>query len=344
VEGVLMALCACWLSFTAILMRRDRKLDAAFARKAAPGLLAVLADEKALRAWQARAGRFPKAVLRRYLEPRIMATTGNLNARIVDVYSRLGLLAKDMQQAESRAWRTRMKAMRRLVFVAGPQQAELLVRRSRDLHAIGVLAAMALGRVGTPRQVFEVLRHIELPRRLMAQPVHAMLDAMDQERLAKLMDLWSETPSPTVRRVLLEVAARRVPWVCERYLPLAAGNSSVEVRIGAARSCGMLAGVSSMKVALRLAIDEVPQVRAQAARALGRRGGSGSVDALAGLAEDRDFWVRQNAVAALREQGDAGRRALEELSVSSRDDFARDAARQELEQLLLFTETGEAAS
>lgn len=343
-EGVLIALCACWLVFTALAASRALRLDDAFARKVAPGFLDALADEDALASWLREARRFPEAVQRRFLEPRIRATSGDLNVRIVDAYTRLGLRSKDVLQAESRSWRKRIRAMRRLVFVAGPQHAELLIRRSDDLHAVRVLAAIALGRVGTARQVFEVLRRLELPRRLMEQPVHAMLEAMDEERLVKLMDLWSVTPSATVRRILLEVAVRRVPWLCERYLPLAAGSFSTEVRIGAARSCGMLASASSRRVVLRLAIDEEPQVRAQAARSLGLRGDYGSAEALAGLAEDRDFWVRQNAAAALRALGDTGRRTLETLRDSSQDDFARDAARQELERHNLRVDVGEAAS
>jgi HEAT repeat protein len=77
--------------------------------------------------------------------------------------------------------------------------------------------------------------------------------------------------------------------------------------------------------------DEAWPVRAQAARALGRLREPAAVAPLADRLTDRSWWVRRHAAYAMRRLGPTGRAALRRLMEHSSDPYARDMAREALE-------------
>ncbi len=105
-----------------------------------------------------------------------------------------------------------------------------------------------------------------------------------------------------------------------------------EVRIAACRALGRLGErVSAAGLVLALA-DESWPVRALAAQALGRLGAADAVEALIERVSDRSWWVRHHAAHALAAVGSEGRDALCELVVRSEDPYAREMAREALDQ------------
>ncbi len=105
-----------------------------------------------------------------------------------------------------------------------------------------------------------------------------------------------------------------------------------EVRIAACRALGRL-GLTEAGPALTLALaDEAWPVRALAAQALGRLHEAGAVGALVHRVSDRSWWVRHHAAHALAAVGSEGRDALCELIVRSPDPYAREMARDALDQ------------
>lgn len=225
--------------------------------------------------------------------------------------------------------------MRRLAFVGGPEHQELMLHLGRDSHSLRVLAVLAIGRMGTDEYIYKVLEGLELPRRLMEQPIFTMLNRMDGVRFDALMKRWDRISSPQTRKILLVVAAHKAPAACVEWLPKAERDGAMEVRAGAARACGMMATEKSLVTLLRLLKDRDFEVRARAARALGRRRELTTLEPLVEATKDSAFWVRQNAAAAILEIGELGRRRLEELVQFADDPFAADAARQELERYRL---------
>jgi hypothetical protein len=341
IELMLLGMMSIWLMVTALFRLYVFARQVSFKERLANTFFTKLNDEAKLEQWIGRARRYPERILRGFLEPRARGTTGVLQEQIVDVYARLGLLDTDCKHARSVFWHRRIQAMRRLAFFAGPQHRQLLVERGRDTHSIRILAALALGRVGSADEVVAVLKDLDLPRRIMEQPVYSMLSAMEGDRLAEVMGKWSAVLSPSLRRILLEVAAHRAPEICEGLLAIAGADVSLEVRSGAARAAAKLGSKASFDLLLELANDERFEVRAGVFHSLGTRGSKRAIEPLLKGTRDDNFWVRQSAAAALLEIGEDGRKALKEVSISSTDRFARDAARQELERYQLFLDAKE---
>jgi hypothetical protein len=106
----------------------------------------------------------------------------------------------------------------------------------------------------------------------------------------------------------------------------------LELRVAAARALGRLGmGEAIPALGMALADDSWP-VRAMAAQALGRLAATPAVDALALCVSDRSWWVRHHAAYALAAIGDEGRDALCELAARSEDRYAREMAREALDQ------------
>ena len=95
------------------------------------------------------------------------------------------------------------------------------------------------------------------------------------------------------------------------------------------------AGTIGAAVVRRLLRDPAWEVRAQAAKALGRSQALAAIPALAEALSDSTFWVRQNSAEALGALGPAGLAQLQQRAMRDSDPFARDAARQVLQQRVL---------
>jgi hypothetical protein len=325
-----------WLTIRAIIRTRLNSAHFRFDEQLAPRFYSALDDLFELEEWLTHGRRFPEETLRRFLEPRILSTTGELRKKIIAVYVQVGLLELDLKRAHSRFWHNRMLAMRRLAFVAGPEHQALLLKLGQDSHALKVLAALALGRIGSPEFVVKVFEDMELPRRLMEQPIHTMLKQMDGDRFEALMEHWGAVHSPTIRKILMQVAATKAPGTAAHWFGEAENDETLEVRMGVASAAGQMATEESLVLLLRLLQDPDFEVRAAAARALGKRRELTTLENLAEAMHDSAFWVRQNAAAAMTGMGRLGLERLQEIVADSDDKYAADSAQQELERHRIF--------
>lgn len=160
-----------WLMSRAALRVRLSAAHYRFQQLLAPKFFPALENELDRDAWVASARKFPEMTVRRFLEPRILSTEGEVQKKVVNVYVDVGLLDRDLSGARSRWWHRRMISMRRLAFVGGPEHQELILELGKDSHALRVLAVLAIGRMGSDEYIYKVLEGLELPRRLMEQPI-----------------------------------------------------------------------------------------------------------------------------------------------------------------------------
>jgi len=105
-----------------------------------------------------------------------------------------------------------------------------------------------------------------------------------------------------------------------------------EVRIAACRALGRLGQLDAAPGLVLALADEAWPVRALAAQALGRLRAADSMDALAERVSDRSWWVRHHAAYALVLLGSEGHDALCALAARSEDAYAREMAREALDQ------------
>ncbi|MCC6348858.1 MAG: HEAT repeat domain-containing protein [Candidatus Eisenbacteria bacterium] len=109
------------------------------------------------------------------------------------------------------------------------------------------------------------------------------------------------------------------------------GSERLDARVAAARALGRLGmGESIPALMLSLADADWP-VRAQSAWALGRLGATPAVERLTEQVTDRAWWARRHAAYALAALGPEGRDALCEIVARSPDPFAREMAREALD-------------
>lgn len=300
----------------------------------------ALMDPDDAQKWVKQAGRYSESTIRAYLEPRIRVLAGDTLDAATQLYRELGLVARDVRMMRSPMWHRRVLAMRRLVFVAGPNERPVLLATEGDHRAVALMAAQGLARIGSGDDVAAVLKNVDVPRRLMEQPVFVLLNSLKPEQFDRLLDLYDTIRSDSLKKIVMIAASRRQCAACGELIGRAANSESMEMRLGAAMASANLSDVESEGKLIRLLQDPVPEVRALAARGLGRRRSLAALQHLVDVSADRSFWVRQNVAAALGALGDVGRGELERIANSSVDHFASDTARQELERLRVLSARG----
>jgi len=108
-------------------------------------------------------------------------------------------------------------------------------------------------------------------------------------------------------------------------------NPNLELRVAAARALGRLGALDHIDALVMALHDECWEVRAQAAHALGRIGASDAVPGLAAALADPAWWVRRHSAYALARLGIEGHAALRGEAAAASDRYARDMAREALE-------------
>lgn len=333
IELLLLATQAIWLVLRGFQRRYQERHTARFHDRLAERFLDVLADPAQASLWAAEAHGYRESTVRVFLEPRIRMLAGESLEVAKKIYRDLGLVAQDVKMLESPIWHRRVLALRRLVFVAGPEEREVLLSTEGDHRSVALLAAQGLARIGSGDDVVRVLRNVDVPRRVMEQPVFVLLSSLSSQQFERVLDLYAEFRWDSLKKIVLVAAARRACDRAEALVTAAAESPSVELRLGAATAAAYVTGLPSEVALISLLSDEAKEVRALAAKGLGRRKALGALAALSTAASDPSFWVRQNVARALGALGEVGQQALNRLAEEGTDHFAADSARQELERL-----------
>jgi len=322
-----------WLTVHAWRLRRRAQMAARIAAELAAHLPDSTVDPGAIERWVAAARGYPRGVVRELLQPVLSMTAGDAREAVVEIWRGLGFLDEDLAQSRSMFLTRRVRAMRWLTLVARPQEAPILLERSRDIHLIRIMVAQALVRIGSPAQLRACFTGFLLKSRLLEQPLAEVLSQVSEAHIQELLGLLDSEGDPCVQRLILVAAARTAPDDCLRRLPAAASHADRELRIGACQAVATLGAPELAPLLVAALVDSAAEVRAQAAKALGRLRVASTLEPLALALQDQAFWVRQNAAASLGALGMAGRRRLQLVADSGRDRFAADSARQELRRL-----------
>ncbi len=244
------------------------------------------------------------------------------------------VLAEARTLATSDSLAHRERAARRLALLPTPALRPLLRRALvRGPEPVRVIAGRALATLRDLAALDWICRH---PRAFAARPLPAMsglLRAFGPGARAHLITALDRAHTTTRFEcaVVDALGISRCRSARER-IEVRLRHEATDVRVGAARALGRL-GMGEAIPALMLALaDEEWPVRAQAAHALGRLRATPAVDALVERVTDPAWWVRHHAAYALAALGPEGRDALCELVVRSPDAYAREMAREALDQ------------
>jgi HEAT repeat protein len=279
----------------------------------------------------------------RVVEPTVVGmlakVRGGARDALVEVLVRRGALERATRRTRSRSWVRRCQAAEMLgaTRLSGslPALVPLLDDRNREVR---VVAARALGRVGTAEAVRPLLAAVSGQRALPARDVASALVLLEPSATALLVDA-SASEDPDVRSVVAEVLGLRdAVEGSERLATLLQDDDVLEVRIRSARALGRL-GVPTATGPLSAALtSESPELRAVSARALGQVGATPAVEVLVRALGDPWHRVAANAATSLAALGPAGRAALRQVSATDGDIAGRYAA-----QALAIADVGRTA-
>jgi hypothetical protein len=299
----------------------------------------ALGDDQKLRQWMQSTEKHPRDFVRDFIADYLLQTRGHSHDTLVELYHEFGYAEDDHEQARSVSERKRLGAMRRLYVVATEADREVLLEHADHDYLSRILAAQTLARVGTPEDVVEILKGLEIRSQMMEAPVYAVLEELTSDQLRYVFTRWNQFDSGRVRRILLMVAAEKNLEQVGAVIEQAAKSEDMEVRIGACSAAAELPEQAALDMLLDALEDPAWQVRARAAKALGRRREEAAIEPLAEALKDRAFWVRQDASLALRQIGQMGLSRLQHVADNSDDRYAAESAGQELQRYRLFLET-----
>src|SRR5699024_5807913 len=98
------------------------------------------AEPAALRAWMQRAAGYQSAFVRDLLVHDLLHTREKSHQTLVELYHEFGYAAEDRARLESRQFRRRVRAMRRLYVVANQEERTVLIEQAGRDHLTRVLA------------------------------------------------------------------------------------------------------------------------------------------------------------------------------------------------------------
>jgi len=178
---------------------------------------------------------------------------------------------------------------------ASPRLAEMLSDRNRW---VGIAAARALGRIGSPFAAQALLEALEEG----LVPEQRLVEALGGAWAQKPLLLAFRAPRTVALRVpLADALGRTGSPAAADALAAAMPAASVDLRVRIVRALARLGRPEPVRAAMA---DPHGRVRAQAAWALGRLGDEDASGLLEAALSDSAPWVRANSAAALRRLGD----------------------------------------
>jgi hypothetical protein len=307
--------------------KRNRQISAALYTP----LMGYIAGDVSIEATVDEVRGFPKYLVSMELEKYALMLGGEALSKIRALYERLDLSNLGLKLSHSTFWWRRLEGVRLLGVTGGGEVVDVLVDALRDNHAIVRLAAArSLGRVRSPKAIKPMLEIMaeakQLSRRQLAQTLVAFGSAAHPALRRIVAEQTRETKDERFLAMVMEVLAITGDVESEKEIRAAITSPYLEVRIAAVKAAALLHLPLKSEELTRALKDEAWQVRAQAAIAAGKLGSEEVVGVLGECLRDHSWWVRSNAGAALAQLGERGIRALEDISETSDDRFARDMA------------------
>ncbi len=276
--------------------------------------------------------RFLKAILASYIS-RVRGVPGD---RLMQAYKELGYFDGDIRDVRSGKWWRQARGAHNMGMLQKPESIPYLVslidHRRLDVR---LMAGYALGRLGDVRAIQPLLQET------------AQANVWIRIRLLEVVQNMRDKALPALRKTLRESATPEILALCietlgqskdEQSAPLImefCTHPDMEVSLKAIKALGEIRYLPALELLMDLLKDERWQIKALACKSLGNMGDVRAVDGLSEKLGDAHWWVRSNAAGAMARLELEGVRKLLEAARSDPDRFARDAARQALEELAL---------
>jgi HEAT repeat protein len=195
------------------------------------------------------------------------------------------------------------------------------------------MTGYALGRLGDRRAVRLLLKEAAENNKWIRIRLYELVENMRDKALSELTKALTDTDRPEELALCIEVLGHAKDVVAAPTILQFVNHPSMEVRIKAVKALAEIKYIPALDALMDLLDDEQWEVRALASKALDSFGEVRAIEKLSEKLSDSQWWVRYNAAVALSHLKGAGVRKLANTVRSSPDRFARDIARQALEEL-----------
>jgi HEAT repeats len=244
---------------------------------------------------------------------------GDAHDLLAEVLSRRGNAARTVRAASRWRGHSRSRAAERLGLIASPDavwRLEQLLRDDRSLR-VRIVAAQALGEVGTPGAAASLLRSLDGPESggVPEGIVASALLALGTSAIPALRHAARAPQNVTRQAMAVDLVGLLKDLSSWESVAGAVRSPDPQVRLSAVRALGQLGMRQATDILIScLASGEEPGVRSAAAWGLGRIRDPKSAMALKGCLGDTEYAVAHNAAQALAALGVSGGQVLTQMA------------------------------
>lgn len=273
---------------------------------------------------------FLKTILMNY----ISRMQGSSKNRLMLAYMEFRFLELDLKDINSRRWWVQARGARSIGLLQLPEASKYLtpLMDSPNLD-VRLMTGYALGRLGDRRAVRMLLKEAAENNKWIRIRLYELIENMRDKALSELTSALTESDRPEEIALCIEVLGHAKDEVAAPTILMLINHPSMEVRVKAVKALAEIKYLPALDALLDLLDDEQWEVRALASKALDSLGEVSAVERLSEMLGDSQWWVRYNAAVALSHLKGAGVRKLADTVRNNPDKFARDIARQALEEL-----------
>lgn len=259
---------------------------------------------------------------------------GAAKDRLVHAYKELGLLEKDIEDIRSGKWWIQGKAARCIGAMRMAEAAPYLTLLINSPRVeVRMMTGYALGRIGDVRAVRLLLKETAESGKWIRIRLFELAENMRDKALPELRRILANLERPEMISLCIEVLGHAKDAESAPYILPFCNHPVTEVRTSAAKALGEIRYHPARETLVSMLDDERWEVRALASKALAGIGDASVLEKLAEKLTDSQWWVRYNAAIALSQLKVAGIKKLASVLRDSPDRFARDIARQVLEEV-----------
>lgn len=255
--------------------------------------------------------------------------------RLLDLLRNFGFVEREIKKLRfGRRWE-RVYAAQYLGLIRERTAIEDLRRALKDpFLPVSFAAALALSRLGATELVGKVVQQLTASEDWNRAKVAEVLLEFGVSAGAQLLTLLDKAElKPSQRALIIRVLGElKYRDALAKIFEIAQQSEDLEEKVSSIKALGVLSYLEARDFLIKMLEDENWVVQNQAAKSLGKIGDPEAIPFLTVKLRDDNWWVRHNAAQALAEIGLEGISVLEKTSMSDKDSYAGEIARQILEE------------
>jgi len=275
--------------------------------------------------------------LRNILVTNMTLMKGEVQDKLVEVYQMFGFLEKDYGNLQSKKWWLQAAAARDLSVLQIPESSSYLIPLlDHPRLDVRLMAAYALGRLGDIRAIRRLMQETAGTNKWITIRLIEIIENVKDEALPELRELLRNSEKPEMLALTAQILGHLQDGESGPILSELCRHPNNEVRLKAIKALGDIRYQPAVETLAGLLDEQTWEIKALACKSLGSIGDPKASDKLCEKLSDSHWWVRYNAAGALAQMKEVGIQKLKESAEHNPDRFAREMAREKIEELALL--------